>query len=183
LRGAISLALALTLTSGPFASYASDLQSMTFGVVLFTLLVQGMTIESLIKRLGLGRKPLPQIEQQRQQALLFATAAAESELQRLLDDRFISRTVYDAMHAAYTEAMSRRQGAFQLHLRQYPELEQEMVVQARGDLLRAERDALGNARRRGLIGEDLYEELVREIDDRAAALNLIRESLGHGEDQ
>ncbi len=48
LRGAISLALALSLT-GP---YAVQLQVMTFGVVLFTLLVQGLTIEHLITRLG-----------------------------------------------------------------------------------------------------------------------------------
>ncbi len=52
LRGAISLALALSLT-GP---YAAQLQVMTFGVVLFTLLVQGLTIERLINRLGLGGK-------------------------------------------------------------------------------------------------------------------------------
>ncbi|HSN78121.1 MAG TPA: sodium:proton antiporter, partial [Anaerolineae bacterium] len=48
LRGAVSLALALSLT-GP---RSGDLQLMTFGVVLFTLLVQGLTIEPLIKRLG-----------------------------------------------------------------------------------------------------------------------------------
>jgi CPA1 family monovalent cation:H+ antiporter len=50
LRGAIGLALALSLTG----IYAAELQVMTFGVVLFTLLVQGVTIESLIKRLGLS---------------------------------------------------------------------------------------------------------------------------------
>ena len=50
LRGAVSLALALSLT-GPFSE---DLKTMTFGVVLFTLVVQGLTIEPLIKRLGLS---------------------------------------------------------------------------------------------------------------------------------
>jgi CPA1 family monovalent cation:H+ antiporter len=50
LRGAISLALALSL-NGP---YAARLQVMTFGVVLFTLLFQGVTIERLIKQLGLS---------------------------------------------------------------------------------------------------------------------------------
>jgi CPA1 family monovalent cation:H+ antiporter len=50
LRGAISLALALSLTG----IYAAELQVMTFGVVLFTLLAQGLTIERLIKRLGLS---------------------------------------------------------------------------------------------------------------------------------
>jgi CPA1 family monovalent cation:H+ antiporter len=49
LRGAISVALALSL-SGP---HAARLQVMTFGVVLFTLMVQGLSIEGLIRRLRL----------------------------------------------------------------------------------------------------------------------------------
>ena len=177
LRGAISLALALTLSSGPFSEYAADLQLMTFGVVLFTLLVQGMSIESLIRRLGLSGKPPHEMEQRRQQALLYATAAGEQELDRLLQERFISRPVYDAMRSMYADEMGERRRRFLSHLQQYPELEQAMVIQARADLLRAERDALSSARRRGLIGEDLYEDLVKQMDDRAAALDLIHTML------
>jgi CPA1 family monovalent cation:H+ antiporter len=181
LRGAISLALALTLSSGPFAEYAADLQLMTFGVVLFTLLVQGMTIENLIKRLGISGKPEHQLEQRRQQAMLYATAAGEEELDRLLRERFISRPVYDAMRAIYADEMNRRRAQFLEHLQDYPELEQAMVLQARADLLRAERDALGSARRRGLIDEELFDDLAREMDDRAAALELIRDVMDHKE--
>jgi len=51
LRGAISLALALSL---PVAMPGrSELQAMAFGVVLFTLLAQGTTIQFLLERLGL----------------------------------------------------------------------------------------------------------------------------------
>ena len=46
LRGAISLALALGLGNG-FA----EIQAMTFGVVLFTLLVQGTTMGPILRRL------------------------------------------------------------------------------------------------------------------------------------
>ena len=56
LRGAISVALALSLT-GP---YAAQLQIMTFGVVLFTLLVQGLSIETVIRRLGLEKVAAPE---------------------------------------------------------------------------------------------------------------------------
>jgi monovalent cation:H+ antiporter, CPA1 family len=54
LRGAISLALALSLPAG-FAG-REVLQSMAFGVTLFTLLVQGTTIQFLLDRLGLVRR-------------------------------------------------------------------------------------------------------------------------------
>jgi monovalent cation:H+ antiporter, CPA1 family len=53
LRGALTLALALAL---PFEIPARDvLVAMAFGVVLFTLVVQGLTLPLLIRRSGLGR--------------------------------------------------------------------------------------------------------------------------------
>ncbi|MCB0203115.1 MAG: cation:proton antiporter, partial [Anaerolineae bacterium] len=78
LRGAISLALALTLTDTFSPELANELQVMTFGVVLFTLLVQGLSIEQLIKRLGLVHKSPQQVEQQRQQTLLYTKQAGKT---------------------------------------------------------------------------------------------------------
>ncbi len=53
LRGAVSLAAALSLpTEFP---YRQQLLAMTYGVVLFTVLAQGLTIGPLVKRLGLTR--------------------------------------------------------------------------------------------------------------------------------
>jgi CPA1 family monovalent cation:H+ antiporter len=53
LRGAVAIAMALSL---PVDFPQRDLlQAMTFGIVLFTLLVQGTTIERLIERVGVGR--------------------------------------------------------------------------------------------------------------------------------
>ena len=53
LRGALTIALALAL---PPATPSRDLLiSMAFGVVLFTLVVQGLTLPLLIRRLGLAR--------------------------------------------------------------------------------------------------------------------------------
>jgi CPA1 family monovalent cation:H+ antiporter len=51
LRGAISLALALSLTVEELGPGLEILQAMAFGVVLFTLLVQGTTMAPLLRRL------------------------------------------------------------------------------------------------------------------------------------
>jgi len=58
LRGAVAIAMALSL---PIDFPQRELlQATTFGIVLFTLLVQGTTIEWLIERTGVGAdKPLP----------------------------------------------------------------------------------------------------------------------------
>lgn len=60
LRGAISLALALSLTSEELGANLEAIQAMAFGVVLFTLLVQGTTMASLLKRLNLVHAPRTQ---------------------------------------------------------------------------------------------------------------------------
>jgi CPA1 family monovalent cation:H+ antiporter len=52
LRGAVSVAMALSLPTG--FPEREMLQEITFGVVLFTLLVQGTTTELLIRRLHVG---------------------------------------------------------------------------------------------------------------------------------
>lgn len=54
LRGAVSLAAVLSLPPG--FPYRGQLLAMTYGAVLFTLLVQGSTIGLLVRQLGLVRR-------------------------------------------------------------------------------------------------------------------------------
>jgi CPA1 family monovalent cation:H+ antiporter len=57
LRGAVALAAALSLPSD--FPYRDRLLAMTYGAVLFTLLVQGLTITPLVRRLGLLQSGAP----------------------------------------------------------------------------------------------------------------------------
>jgi CPA1 family monovalent cation:H+ antiporter len=175
LRGAISLALALTLTGGVFGSVVGqELRVMTFGVVLFTLLVQGTTIEKLILRLGLADKLPQKTEQQRRQAMLYAKLAGQKELARMRNDGILFKDVSEAMDAVYTAEIAQHKSALRGHLQAYPELEQDMYLQARADVIKAERNAYGDAARRGFISDEVYEDLVEEADKRLAALELIK---------
>ncbi|MEJ7838415.1 MAG: sodium:proton antiporter [Thermomicrobiales bacterium] len=54
LRGALTAALVLALPST--VPYRDELTAMAFGVVLFTLVVQGLTLPTLVHRLHLGRQ-------------------------------------------------------------------------------------------------------------------------------
>lgn len=180
LRGAISLALALTLTGDLFGeAFATELRVMTFGVVLFTLLVQGTTIEALIRRLGLAHKPAHLLEQQRRQALLYTKRAGQRELERLQAEGLLFRDVFEAMEAVYDDEIDAYKLALRNHLEAFPELEQEMFLQAREDVLVAERAALSEALSRGFMSEEVYEEMVREANDRLAALEIIKENRGN----
>lgn len=173
LRGAISLALALTLTDFFPVALANELQVMTFGVVLFTLLVQGTTISRLLRRLKLDRQLGPLTGQQRWQARIYSTRAGKRELDRLYEEGILSANVWQAMAEVYDEQITAYGHSLRDHLLEYPELELEMMLQAREDTLRAERSAIAEVFRRGLVSEEVYNELVRATDNRTAALNLI----------
>jgi CPA1 family monovalent cation:H+ antiporter len=175
LRGAISLALVLGISSDLFgAAVATELRVMTFGVVLFTLLGQGITIERLIRRLKLSDKPPQRTEQQRRQALLYAKWAGRRELERLRQDGILFRDIWEAMGEVYDKEIDHNKATLRTHLRDYPELEQEMYLQAREETLKAEKRAISDAARRGLISEEVQEELSRELNNRSAALELIK---------
>ena len=55
LRGAIALAIVLSL---PLFEYSALLETLVMGAVLFTLVIQGLTIERLIRFLNLNKPPL-----------------------------------------------------------------------------------------------------------------------------
>lgn len=179
LRGAISLALALTLTGENFGSdVATELRVMTFGVVLFTLLVQGMTIEGLIQRLNLSEKLPQRVENQRRQALLYAKRAGRRELDRLRDNGWLFKDIWESMGQVYDEEILENKEHLRQHLRDYPELGQEMYLQAREDVLRAERSAIMDAARLGLIDEDVQTELTVELNNRLEAIEVIKANRG-----
>lgn len=181
LRGAISLALALTLTGSTFGSdIAQELKVMTFGVVLFTLLVQGMSIETLIKRLRLSQRLPQRVENQRRQATLFAKRSGLRELHRLRDNGWLFRDIWESMSQVYEEDIANQKDHLREHLRQFPELGQELYLQAREDVLKAERSAILEAGRLGLIDEEIQAELTVELNNRLRAIDVIKENRGLG---
>ncbi len=177
LRGAISLALALTLTGEVFGDvFANELRVMTFGVVLFTLLVQGTTIESLIVRLGLSGKPEQLVEYQRRQAKLFALRAGLNEINRLRHEGILFRDIWQAVSSVYSEDINETKLSIRDHLEAHPEIEQDLFIQARTDALRAERSAITEAMQSDLISEDVHEEIAEIVDEQLAAITIIKEN-------
>ena len=64
----------------------SELQAMAFGVVLFTLLAQGTTIQFLLERLGLTKRSPHWVARERRLGRLFATRAGLRRLEELYQE-------------------------------------------------------------------------------------------------
>lgn len=176
LRGAISLALVLTLTTEDFGEETvNTIKVMTFGVVLFTLIIQGTTITGLINRLGLAGKADNELEQQRHQARIAMRRAGQGEVNRLGAEGVLFSDMADALGRTYARDLSRESAQLRDHFRSHPELEVAMLLQARRDALFVERSALSEVARSGLIDGQVASDLVVELNDRLAALDLLKE--------
>ncbi|MFN2165753.1 MAG: Na+/H+ antiporter, partial [Anaerolineae bacterium] len=154
LRGAVSLALALSL-QGP---YTDKLRLMTFGVVLFTLLVQGLTIEPLIKRLKLSSM-VRSAEQQRQLARLLMMRASKHELDSMRDEGMLAQPTWQVLNEMTEDNI-------QAILNEHPDLERLILTGARRDMLRAKRAALAESLHRGAISQEVYIEELHDLDKR-----------------
>jgi CPA1 family monovalent cation:H+ antiporter len=162
LRGAISLALALSL---PAAFADRELvRVMTFGVVLFTLLVQGTTMQLLLRRLGLLERAESELEYERRHARLMAARAAQSRVQQLHQQGMISTSAWEQLAPELEQQLESALAAQQTLLREQPALQAEEREDAWREGLRAQRAMLAALLRDGVISEAIYEELVTEVD-------------------
>jgi CPA1 family monovalent cation:H+ antiporter len=164
LRGAVSLALALSLT-GPFAQ---QIQLMTFGVVVFTLLVQGLTIEPLIKRLQLSNIQRS-ADQQHQLAGLLMLRSSKRELDRLREEGLLAQPTWRVISQMTEDDI-------QHILHERPDLERLILTDTRLELLKAKRAALAESLHRGLISQQVYRQELQDLDNRLMIWETIEES-------
>jgi monovalent cation:H+ antiporter, CPA1 family len=162
LRGAISLALVLSLpTTFPDREL---LRIMAFGVVLFTLLAQGTTMNLLLRRLGLLQRAPQALEYERRHAHLMAARAARARVEVLYQEGAISPTTWELLKPELDQHLQAQVEAHGALLRAQPALHTEEQTAARREGLRAQRTTVTNLFNTGVVSEEIYQELVGAID-------------------
>jgi CPA1 family monovalent cation:H+ antiporter len=172
LRGAISLALALSLP----ATLADRelLRVMAFGVVLFTLLGQGTTMQFLITRLRLRQTTEQQLEFDRRHGRLMAARAARQRLEQLRRDGAISEPTWEQLVREMDQHIEDHLEQQRELLNRHPALRAEELEDARREGLRTQRAMLATLERDGVISERAFEELVADVDaalERSSTVN------------
>jgi CPA1 family monovalent cation:H+ antiporter len=162
LRGAIALALALSL---PATLPDRDLlRVMAFGVVLFTLLIQGTTVQVLLKWLGLDKRGPDVLEFERRHSQAIASRAALRHLDQLQSDGLVSSATYEELTTDLSAEVRDLADAQRELLEEFPSLRLAERERARREALRAKRAAYSALLGDGVISEAVYDELVTEID-------------------
>ena len=163
LRGAVSLALALSLARA--LPNRDMLLHMTYGVVLFTLLVQGTTISRLMKRLGLTGRPEVELQYEALQGRLLATHAAYQRM----EERYRNGSLDPQAWRIIAPELKARIEALEEEIAQLvednPDILERIVHSTRLEVLRTERAAVLSLQREGILSEVVAEELMREIDE------------------
>lgn len=162
LRGSLCMALALSL---PFQFPNREAFIITtFGVVLFTLLVQGLTIEPLVKVLGMRPVNLKYKQYQALKCRLIAESEAIAALKALKKQGHISARSYEELEREIVESQRLIHNQIEdLHLEDASVKELELES-ARLHLLDVRKDAIRQLVRKGALSEELAEQIQAEVD-------------------
>lgn len=162
LRGALSMVLVLSLPQA--FPHRELLVNMTFGVVLISIICQGLSMGPLLRKLKIVSPSHDRHEYEtRRGALLAATAGLES-LNGMLQSGQVRRASVEPLLASYRERVTQAEAAVaELHLAKEALREEELEAARRHGLL-VERNELNRALQRGLLSEEAFERLARDVD-------------------
>lgn len=170
LRGAIALALVLTIPSQ--VEQVETLRNMAFGVVLFTLLGQGISMDRLIKVLKLVQRSELQEEYERRHARFVAARSAYDYIRRMSQQGLISEHTWQRLAPLMEKQNEAFVEAIRVVVTSDPAVEAEELDTARREALRAQRSALTGLLRDSVISEETYSQLVSEVDVALSEQNL-----------
>jgi monovalent cation:H+ antiporter, CPA1 family len=166
LRGALALAMVLSIPLTLVGNGMHEqLLNMTFGVILFSLLGQGLTIRPLLRWLGLAAEVSEQqLDYERTYGLLQSAMAARRQLQRMVEQGQVSREVT----AQLVEEYDAREQELRLKVHLLQTINQDLLAQeqltARRQLLQVEKNTLRALLTRGAISTAVQRELISELD-------------------
>jgi len=164
LHGTIPVALALGLAEEHIAG-RDLIASMTFGVVLFSLVVQGLSVELFIKRSSIIRRE-PVVEDY-EEKLGRAIAVKEGirEIRKLLESGEIADEIAKKIRAELEGEADRLSKEIAILTREdVIKLQEKAKVKRR--VLLAQRSAVHRAMVRGIISEHIARKLIEEINER-----------------
>lgn len=172
IKGSLSMALAVAI---PFSLTGRELIiELVFGAVLFSLVVQGLLLPWIIKRLNVSRASTVTQEIGEMQIQLIAAKAAQDELSNLLKSGVLPKAVYEELWASYQVKVASSERMLRDTYNRYQSTKINHHLYA-DNILRqvilAEKGAVSESIRKQIIPEDLANSYIKELDEKLLALN------------
>jgi CPA1 family monovalent cation:H+ antiporter len=171
LRGSVSLALALSLPAD--FEWRETVLALTLGYVIFSLVVGGLTMKPLLKRLGLTRRSQNREKWESLLAQLRMVQATRQTVVRLSQQHLLPPSLDANFRDAVERTLERYWTEMERLLLDDPHLMQERTAYILTEIVRSRRTALLELEQRGFISEHTYhqetEDLVKQAQDALAA--------------
>ena len=162
LRGSIPIALVLGLPERRFGGI--DAVAMVFGVVLFSLVVQGLTYKPILDKLGLTAKSDELTRYEELLAHTLALRAANRELDSMKTTGEIVPALFDDIHDDLERELMEAERDLEAMARDADGVRQRQVKLAARRLAAAQKATLTEAARSGRIGEGIARTMSKQIE-------------------
>jgi CPA1 family monovalent cation:H+ antiporter len=168
LRGALPMVLALSLP--PDFPHRHLILTTTFGVVILSILVHGLTMPPLLRLLGFirGQEESEAVDFAR--GKLLAAYAGLEALDRLYMGRFRNTTLAKKLRQEYEAIIQDVEAEIKKLPADLENLKAKELRWARYQLLLAEKKRVIEAFHEGRFGKNAYEKLLADIDSRLLQL-------------
>jgi monovalent cation:H+ antiporter, CPA1 family len=168
IKGSLSMALALSLPSS--IPGRDRLIALVFGTVLVSLLVQGVSLPWIVRRLGVAKAvAFPWIDNLQSQ--LLTAKAAQEELDSLMKNGLVSKTVYEEWRSRYQVKVAASERELRDFYNQRDRRDSQTVEMVRRQVLLAEKSALVEAARKRLLSEEVIKSRLKAIDGELLGLD------------
>ncbi|HEX5398932.1 MAG TPA: Na+/H+ antiporter [Verrucomicrobiae bacterium] len=164
LRGGLPMVLVLSLPSD--FPYRELLVSMTFGVVILSILGHGLTISPLLRWLGIVTRRGDRRDYELARGRMQAARAALAELDRMAHMHFADTGLPDALRQEYEQSIEQAAHRMRELPLERQDIRDEEMLWARRRLLLAEKDEVINAFQHGILNLETYNQLLADVDAR-----------------
>jgi Na+:H+ antiporter len=168
MRGGLSMVLALALP--PALAQRDLLVTVTFGVVLISILLQGLTMGPLLRRLGIVERHEARQKYHLKRGELRMTQAALAEVERMERLHMAPPAVLRGLRHEYEGRLEEANASVEALQLEQEDLRAEEEARARRHLLLAEKEEVLNDYHRGTLAAEAYEQLMAAVDARLAAI-------------
>ncbi|WP_243290503.1 Na+/H+ antiporter [Bacillus sp. FJAT-47783] len=172
LKGSLSIALVLSL---PYDFEGREtILILAFSVVLFSLLVQGLTIKPLIKKLNILKKGTEEKEYERLLCELHRFERALNEIDHIKKEFYIAEPVANELRMEYEKKINGLHYKFDELYNRSPHLKDKQKNTLQKHVLYAEHEAITTLEKEDIISSDMSQKQVEEIYD-----ELVKQENGH----
>ena len=162
LRGGLPMVLVLSLPKD--FPHRDLLVSMTFGVVILSILVHGLTMSPLLRWLGIVRGHQEHAAYELTRGKLQAAHAALEEIGRMSRVHFTNAEALASLRREYEQKAERESAALDEFHVERQQLHVEEVQWARRHLLLVEKGVVLDAFHQGVLSQTVQEKLLADID-------------------